>query len=158
MTIIHVMITVLNLVIRCGAISFSNIQLNETDLALYNLDVHDKVMLTMRLWTNANYDSNATITVLVDGDIVAHYRRSTKDCVVDGWLGYPVGGTQKQTCFMDLKEIVNHTRDAINVKIGIYFDGEARLIHFLVSANPKYIYLLFRNAKIYISHQCQLVI
>ena len=97
-------------------------------------------MLTMRLWTNANYDLNATITILVDDDIVVYYRRSSKDCVVDGWLGYPVGGTQKQTCFMDLKEIVNHTRDAINVKIGIYFDGRGRLIRFLVSANQKYIY------------------
>ena len=106
------MITVLNLVIRCvGHILIrDNLNFNESDLALYNLDVHDKVMLTMRLWTNANYDLNATITILVDDDIVVYYRRSPKDCVVDGWLGYPVGGTQKQTCFMDLKEIVNHTR------------------------------------------------
>ena len=114
---------------------------NETDLALYNLDVHDKVMLTMRLWTNANYDSNATITVLVDGDIVVYYRRSIKDCVVDGWLGYPVGGIQKQICFMDLKEIVNHTRDAINVKVGIYFDGEGSTNSFFGLSKSK-IYIL----------------
>ena len=74
-----------------------NSQKKDADLVLHSLEEHTDVKITTRVWTNTPYDRNGTISLRVDNSVVGEVHRTVtaSSCVQDGWLGYPVGGTQE---------------------------------------------------------------
>ena len=42
----------------------------------------------------------------------------------DGWLGYPVGGTQEKLCFTDIVVTTSHTAANLTVNLGIEFESQ----------------------------------
>ena len=103
-----------------------NSQKKDADLVLHSLEEHTDVKITTRVWTNTPYDRNGTISLRVDNSVVKEVHRTVtaSSCVQDGWLGYPVGGTQEKLCFTDIVVTTSHTAANLTVNLGIEFESQ----------------------------------
>ena len=103
-----------------------NPQKKDAALVLHSLEEHTDVKVTTRVWTNTPYDRNGTISLRVDNSVVKEVHRTVtaSSCVQDGWLGYPVGGTQEKLCFTDIVVTTSHTAANLTVNLGIEFESQ----------------------------------